>query len=559
MADVPNPAIGPQGLIPTTTVTTSGPDITKKQMAPEGQEALQNLAAAQNARVAAQTAPVEGAPTVEDLNAEIAQARANATGSEQDIALAKQARDALVDPFAPAEPEDLSPQRQAATPEQAQDATAAFVAEQKAREQAAFATKQAELHAELERMQAQTRADINARAEEYRRAGAEKTSFEDPSFFTRIMRALALGLGAYGAGLAGGPNHAANIINAQWEQEKEAKRQKIETALERYKQAGVQPERLRQWYDDQMKNLLATQKAQLDNIDLTSQKILARYPQAQKAAAQKVAEMKAENAKDIATFALANTGRTVQQEGKKVQEVTGKTPTGQSVSDAEAKKATYGTQILSAVDTIEGSRRLTDDELKQLNDNVRDMRAAGENATKGLSGPKRVEAMQALGLSADSLTKDIPEDVKPVAVAMLTGAGLIIRDQSGAAITNYEDLNNSMQRLPQPGEGDKMYAAKVRGLRQYGESLVKLAGPGAQARLGITPEGKPVGKSTAQAAPPAPGPSPVPPPRSKEERNHRILQLKGADRGKAVKALNLKPSDPRYKDADTWLRRRGLR
>jgi hypothetical protein len=380
---VPNPAIGPQGLIPTTTTTSPVQNITRKQMDGPGAAAFQDFVDAEKAKLAAQQGIGGDAPTAADFDAELAQEKANATGSDLDVANAQAQRRLLPDPFeqptasqridaelsqAPGMPggaagdqveldqmmaaahgraadaPGLPPEPKPLTYAEAQDKVNAFNAENKAREQEMLRQKQEELQAQKLEAFEKVKTEIADAAAEHLKATESKTRFEEMGTFPKILRILGNAMGAYASIVAGVPNPVQAMIDSELRNDLEQKKMRIASTLERYKIQGAKPAQLQSLYEAQMKDALAKHQANVTQLDLTSQKILSRYPQAQQAAHMALSNADASAKKDIASFALTNSGHTIQDEGRKVQTVDGKTqgaqqPQRESVNEMVAARA----------------------------------------------------------------------------------------------------------------------------------------------------------------------------------------------------------------------------
>ena len=212
-------------------------------------------------------------------------------------------------------------------------------------------------------------------------------------------------------------------------------------------------------------------------------KLLAQFPQAQSeyqkgiAAAEADAKEKAFSmAKDVGKRRVESGSFTPASTRTDVVPGTKDLKGGNSVSEAEAKKADYGDQIIQSVKVIKSGPQLNDKDLKRLNQNMLDMAAAAERGTKDMVGAAKVQGMRALGLSPDSLTDGLPKEKKAVALAWLNATGLVIRNQSGAAVTVPEDLRNWQVKGPQPGEGAEGYKRKLANVEYEGNNMPKMAG-----------------------------------------------------------------------------------
>lgn len=370
------------------------------------------------------------------------------------------------------------------------DANAAAAAE--------FAAKQAtELRAQQDAEEKVRKAAIDdwmgkvkGYEDEYKKARKGVTEPEQKTFFTSFMQSLARGAGAYSAGILGGPNHASTILDNAEKLAFEKKKIELETAAERLKDAGARPAHIQKMYDEGMARFIAKQKTDMAELAAKSNALLAKFPTAQSEAQKMITAAQAKQAAEAATFAKGVGARRVESSTSTPATMqttvipgSDKMKDGTSVSEAEGKKANYGDQIVRAAKEIKAGPALTDSDLRRLNQNIMDMAAAAEQGTKSLVGAAKVQGMRALGLSPDSLTDGLPKGKKAVAQAWLNGTGLVIRDQSGAAITIPEDLRNWQIKGPQPGEGPGGYNRKLSNLEYEGNNMLKMAGAEANRRL----------------------------------------------------------------------------
>lgn len=384
--------------------------------------------------------------------------------------------------------------------QQATDEVGAFQAQQKLK------IAQATI-AEQERIEAQKKQELesamvahNAAAEERAKAADIKGFWEDKSVAQRLLSAIAVGLGAYGAGLTGGVNHAQQMLQKEMELDFNRKQERLRAATEKMQHAGVKPEMILKFAEQAQKNLLTNQTAQLNALEAKGASMLAPFPLAQQKHLAMMAEEKAKQDEKTLAFYKEATERRQSSEnlGKKVTTTDASQRQGPGVTEAESKKATYAKEILDGVEVIRKSPRLDDDDLTTINNNLAGVMSQAENQTKSLTGPAKSRAMKALGISPDTLLSGIPEEKQDAARAWMNGTGLVNRDQSGAAILMWEDMKNWQLRGPQPGESPRIYESKLKGLESYGDSMRKLAGPEAARRLAGVNDVK---KPTAQAEP----------------------------------------------------------
>ena len=361
MATINTSGLGPEGEPVTTTTQQLTPSVkdetSRKKMSPEAREEMRKWLDAEDAREKAMQSglPVE-TKTAADVDAEI-KSRDN---SKQAIERAEAA--AQPDPFAPKHPVNMptvplpgavaaklgqaaaggpapverpyTSQEFNATPEMkgpqtfeaAQDEAKAYEAVAKGRVAKEQAEQLAAIQAKRERDQQAAMERINAASAEFQQRQAEL--FEKPSTWRTILGAIAQGLGAYGAGLTRGPNWAFEIIKSQQDHDMQLKKVRVEAAMEKMKAAGASIQHLDAYAKAAQERLVAQQKAQIDAIDQRAAQMLAPFPQAQRAWAEKSAAMKAEQAEKVAKFVQESTAEATTHgtdvEGTKQTDVVGK-------------------------------------------------------------------------------------------------------------------------------------------------------------------------------------------------------------------------------------------
>jgi hypothetical protein len=521
MADIiTSPQLGPGGEPVTSTTTQLTPssrsDFSQKLMSPEARQQLRSwLDALDEQANAAQGGPPVAQKTAEDVDAEIR------SQEQSQLALDRAEVAAQPDPFSPptaapsappvtvggkplmvppemrgpapgpvdrpytsqefnATPEIRGPQ----TVEAAKDEAAVYEAQVRVRLAKERAEQMASLQAEQDRRRAEAVERINATAARYERL-ADKL-FEEPSTLRKIMGAVAMGLGAYGAGLTGGPNYALEILKQKQQREMESKRMLLGQAQKQLEAAGASMQQVDAWAKEQQERLLALQKAQTDAVDANVSRMLSPFPNAQRAWAEKSAALKAENAAKIANFVQDATART--QGGGRSTEGVKQTTTEKSasqsrgVTESEATRAMYGARMKMAVDTIKANPKLSGEDFEKLFLNTLSIKNQAENSTKGLFGVEKIKAMRALTFATEALTDGIPEEKKASAIAWAEGTCIIIRDESGAAINIDENINNAQKFIPQKGEGDKTYNFKLEAVEKRADLMLRMAGPEAYRR-----------------------------------------------------------------------------
>lgn len=366
----------------------------------------------------------------------------------------------------------------------------------------------------------------NAQDQYERDAAATKKSYmEDQSWPRRILMAFAVGLGSMGSGAG------ARMFEQRMAQDFEMKKSRAEASLARLQSLGKQPAEIEKESERFMQDILARQGAQLSALEKQGNTLLAKYGPAKQKFNEALAAEKAKVAK-MAMDVGQNIGLKAVESGwsKEAPRVTevqpgegkGPIPTGE-----EQKKAMHAESIKRTIDTIEKSPPLDNKDLKQLSKNIRDMQTIAENQTKGLAGPARVQAMQSLGYKwglSKSLVDGLPANKQPAALAWLEATNVLIRDDSGAAITNPENFNNWNLFGPQAGEAPETHVYKLNRIKQRGADIGAVAGPVVQKRL------RPAGQS------PAPTPAPTEPRKTESLEPPKFEPSKPAQKAEPAKA-----------------------
>jgi hypothetical protein len=343
------------------------------------------------------------------------------------------------------------------------------------------------------------------RAQANYEADRKITSYmDDKSLPQRIFLAFAVGLGSMGSG--GGPK----MFMQAMQQDFEAKKGRAAADLERMKQLGLSRAQIDKAAEQMTADILARQSAQLTLLEKQGQVLLSRFPAQSQKFQQSVADERAKIAK-LKMDAATNVGvRTVERgwskDATRVTEVDGKNGASTMVTEADARAAKYGMRMKYGIDQIKSSPELTPEEFGALNSNVIALKAQAENATKGiLQGPAKRQALIALGLSPDSLTSGIPDHKKPAALGWLTASGIVIRDESGAAINVDENMSNAQKLIPQASDGPVARAEKRKMLEFNAKLQLDMTSPEAYRRA----TGEMRGTPAAEAAPPATPSTPV--------------------------------------------------
>jgi len=386
------------------------------------------------------------------------------------------------------------------------------------------------------------------------------TNPEEKSFLQSVLQAFAVGAGAYGSAMTGAPNFALQIIQKKQDNDLAKMKLELDASEDQLKRLGASQAQIDKFRETKQANFLAKTQAELDLIKAKGAQLLGAFPNAKVEADKQIALAQA-NADKFKFEIFKDIDKKVKESsstmagGTKTEVIPGSKDMkgGTSVSDAEGKKANYGDQIVRAAKEIKSGPVLDDKDLARLNQNIMDMAAAAEQGTKSLTGAAKVQAMRALGLSPDSLTAGLPKEKKAVAQAWLNGTGLVIRDQSGAAITIPEDLRNWQIKGPQPGEGPGGYNRKLSNLEYEGNNMLKLAGPEAVRRLRgeVGAETKQYDYSKARENIPAPAKPTAPAPTGKQ----LAKGLTAEEKRDYVDAKRVKPDSKEYAGAQAAIRK----
>jgi hypothetical protein len=407
----------------------------------------------------------------------------------------------------------------------------------------------------------------NAEMEAAKRARADaKRPPEEKGFISDFFQAIAQGMGAYGATRGGGENHAAKILENQSKMEWEQHRARLDDAVKNLETLGKSREQIDGYADKERAKFVAAQQSRIDQMKAAADNMLKRFPDAQNKAfaaiAADQAKLDAEKQTIYKDIGVSVVKKGTSQEGDKLSSISGRDQNKKEVvTEADGKKADFGARVVEAVDTIKKSPQLSNDEFKKMNQNVQELRSQAEQAGRGLFGPAKIQAMQAFGIgAAQSFTDGIPEEKKPSALAWLTASGLIIRNESGAAIGSFENVDTAQKYIPQAGDGPKAYQYKLGLLDSNGKRLLMSSGASAQKRIGFA-DGAPIPQSTNFLEPPPASPSPAKPPAkpaSPQRMDDFMKGLPAEERAAATRAFKVKPSDPGYSRAQNWLRSNGL-
>lgn len=355
----------------------------------------------------------------------------------------------------------------------------------------------------------QAQANYDSAAAEYEAAKNPTTLKEEKGFALNILSAIAAAAGAYASIRSGAPNYALKIIEDATKADEERKRRQMENTFEAYKLAGknLTDADKDKFVDTQMGRFLASQKAKLGQLERAANVALARFPdlqlKVQEAVAVNTAKLEEIKRQNIEKAGYVAKHSEMSKMGpRQMQQVPGEGgPRLPGMSDAEARKAEYGLQIKRAYDTLKRLPKPNDKDLQQFYDNVNKMKSASQQIDKNWSAPIKAQFLRQAGIYPASFMDGIKDpNAQEYFNQMLIGSGLIIRDESGAAVTNVENINTNLQRLPYPGEAPEFQAKKIENMGQHGKMLLRLAGPGAWSRLGVDANGDPLSPEDQAAA-----------------------------------------------------------
>jgi hypothetical protein len=399
-----NPASGqletPSSISTSDPSTSSSGGTTRKRLTDEQIEALAKVDAA-NAAVNAAASPA--APLDMRTGADVA---ADAASQDQSAQPAQTLRENGLVPVPAGQPnanmpyssQDFAASTEGAglvggikgpqTVQQATDENAVYQAQAQARIARETEERQQAIEAERQRRVDAGMQRLNQAAGEYEQKSKLTSYKEDHGMFHNILSALAVGMGAYGAAITHSPNFALEIINKEMDQDMERKKLAMESAFNKYKQAGMAPQQIEEWAKQQHANLLAKQQAQLATVEKLGAKSLAPFPQAQQAFLQAAAERKAKQAKDNLDFVKESTGLTNEfhtaNEGQK------RTVVNALGKGEEGKSAGQDVVAKSALEDAKANQKylasLSDDEYKEITQQKERGTAAAEHNKKALQG-----------------------------------------------------------------------------------------------------------------------------------------------------------------------------
>ena len=456
--------------IPTTTV--AGPQTNTKGMSKLGQAAFQDLIDAEAAKTAALQG--NGAP-MPDLATPASVDSAIQSQDNSQAALNRNFVKNAPDPFAApvevgqtTEPAgtELPPKTSAEfnasdeksgpgtglvggikgpqTVEAAKDEAERYAAEAKARDQAATMEAQQRLQAHLAQQRLQMQQDILRRSAEYQKAANMTSFWEDKSVPQKILLGLAMGR-------PGGRDMVQSAMTADLEM----KKAKLAAVLEQHKMAGASDQQLIQFYDEAQKNLLANHLAKVNMIDLTAQKILARYPQAQKNASVALATEKANTMKAIAD--LATSATSVSTEGSKTTTVTGKVAASGPKDAKEVIKADAQKRLADETEELIKQGGLpTAENIRKINEDTTSANRNEEHARESSISQRMINIGKEYAPSIVPRTEytNVSEKVAQTHSRLRTMVEQQIADDLGPRVVGNPDLVNGEIRRRMPNADD---------------------------------------------------------------------------------------------------------
>jgi hypothetical protein len=310
--------------------------------------------------------------------------------------------------------------------EEASIAADVQVAKAKAQENA-FLDYQVDLEAEREQFQEKYNAASTSLAEQEKifKNMKVKDFYEDKSVGTKIMAALAVGLGAYSSGMIGGPNHALKIISSAIEDDHKKQLARISHQERVVEKAGK--------LTGQVKDQFTFAKLMLDNKKAVAFDIAANTASEQLA---RVGVSKADTKGQEMILAL-------QQEGLKQK---------QKVQESLRTKIVTATQVAKNADgKIVGSQAAKDiGELDAADDLIKDLWADWEkNASQPFSG---IESLMPWSKSVDKYEASRKQKAQMIGGIM-----------EGGKLTDM-DYERYLNMMPTPWDTKKQAKNKIKEL-----------------------------------------------------------------------------------------------
>lgn len=410
------------------------------------------------------------------------------------------------------------------------------------------------------------RAELQAQTEQARQdytAAKNAPTFEKNGWGWDLMRALAVGAGAYGAAINHTQNFAQDILDKAVDRALSDKRQKMEVALRKMESMGVSEERIDKLHDRELTQTIGSLQGQLDQVKNAANVLLARFPTEQLKANEMIADKQAKLSAEVAKRA-ENVGKVTKESGRNtpasmMQVVQpGTKQNGQQQAQRETVNELVASksqaQLLNEFEGIVKRNPKAWAAYRDANKELAEFEIAKEGPVGGL-----LKTGQAVGYSGTPLSLDqrldqlkdrkVAEDAKRI-----NQIWPIIQTGEARILDPVGVLNEASQE--QARKHLNMYTMTP----DEAIKLSKQFRSQHEERAQILEAGTTAGKVGARVQAPQPARSPQSgPPSSGLDLAKRLSSLPAADQPKAAEAMLMSESDPRYKDADAWLRRRGLR
>lgn len=372
-----------------------------------------------------------------------------------------------------------------------------------------------------------------------------KTYDEDMGFGRRILTALSLGAGTYGAIRGGGPNTALEIYKSNVAEFEKKQNALIEANANRVLEKTGDINAARDQMAKDKANLLDEQILKIDTLKARTQAQMKRVPQAATAGAALVAELDKEKAeKKLAQANLlaprVEGGSTTHGTERSVNTVEGIKP-GSGISNAkptqfEQTLALHGDTMQKSIDLLRSLKPIGTEALSKAQDNESALDAAAEE-NKSLSGAAKVIAGRRLGLLPRNKGEGLSENDQLYLNAVDAANEGFQRVLSGANIQEKERSRLSNQLAIQPNDPPKVVQWKLDKMEREKENFLKLAGKAGE-ELRAKPAQSPI------APPPfRPAQAAASPPR-----------MDSATRDRLGEAYKVKRGDPDYAEAQSFIR-----
>lgn len=343
-----------------------------------------------------------------------------------------------------------------------------------------------------------------AQVEERFQKAEVRDFFADKGTGSKVLAAIAVGLGAIGSALAKGPNHALQIVQHT-----------IDADLARQR-ANI----------DKMKDNVLFARTGIRDAEEAKEQLLAdataRSAAELDVSAKKWAEMKARLGapmeevladKNIATLRAAAAERRIQALEpltKRVSTTTERTiaqmdagavPFGKFTAD-QAKSALLAGQMLGELETLKKSPQLSPKALESLQANALRAESADTTAAKGIGGSLAVSGARALGLVPKSKYEGLNAGEQRTANAWDNLTEKYARLLTGAGMSEGEARRMALQNAPHAGDTPAVIQQKLDRLATAAQQMLSTSG-GAGAL--VTRAGGQHAPQGPVAAPAAPG------------------------------------------------------